>query len=501
MNNFEIAENVLELGTQIDAACDGKDEKKLKELARRCRECMQLATEIDRVYLRYFEANCHSGIFAINSSEADYVWKWEQPDAINAILALRHAINEPAFDRIHAIYRHRVRSNLASRLNVLGRPVAAIEQWDAVVSEYPKFAMAQGGRASGMVSYASLLYDQGHRQVFYDCARSALSDATNNTAEWDEGEQDHYRDGFMHNKTRIEEFLKESEFDHKLVLQERSLGRSSREQEYRRWCLGNSLFLNPLNDVLNLSVAARDWLHLPNHRYKVGEGQCFVEYYNIMKQEYVYSRYSLYNALRGTISSFVNREVRLFDIAEGSVFGPNVEELKLAFRLAYSIFDKIGFFLNQYFNIGHQQHRINFRRVWCERKTGHHRYQLSNVILNQQNLPLRGLYFLSKDLFDDQFSDYSEPDASKLSDLRNQIEHRFLSFKYFDNSMYEASLNGTICMDKFKNSTLRLIKLAREALIYLALAMHCEENKRNTENENNNILSVESRIFASCDFL
>ena len=501
MSNFEFAENVVQLGVQIDAACDGQDKQKLKELACRCQESMQLATEIDRVYLRYFEANCHSGIYAINSNENYYAWKWDQPDAINAILALRHAINEPAFDRIHPIYRHRIRSNLAGRLNVLGRPIAAIEQWDAVIRENSKFAMAQGGRANGFIFYASLLYDEGHRQVFSDCAKSGFSKATSNTAEWDKVEQDLYRDEFLRKKIKIKEFLKECEYDRNLVLQESNLGRSNREQEYRRWCLKNRLFLHPLNDVLVLSVVARDWLHLPGHRYKVGEGQRFVEYYNIMKQEYVYSRYSLYNALHRTISRFLNREVRLFDIAEGSVFGPNVEELKLAFRLAYSIFDKIGFFLNDYFNIGHEQHKINFRRVWHRRISGLDQCQYGNVILNQQNLPLRGLYFLSKDFFDDTFNDYSEPDARKFSDLRNQIEHRFLSIKYFAHRHDEASISGAISLDDFQKSTLRLVRLAREALIYLALAMHCEEKKRDTENENEIIPLVESRIFAPDDFV
>ena len=41
------------------------------------------------------------------------------------------------------------------------------------------------------------------------------------------------------------------------------LGRSKRERAYRRWSLSERLFLNPINDLGPVSIAARDTLVLP----------------------------------------------------------------------------------------------------------------------------------------------------------------------------------------------------------------------------------------------
>ena len=63
----------------------------------------------------------------------------------------------------------------------------------------------------------------------------------------------------------------------------------------------------------------------------------------------------------------------------------------------------------------------------------------------RENLALRGLYLISKDLF---YSDKSskeflavlEPEAEKLSKIRNHLEHKFISIKAFDIAHFETCL-------------------------------------------------------------
>ena len=88
-----------------------------------------------------------------------------------------------------------------------------------------------------------------------------------------------------------------------------------------------------------------------------------------------------------------------------------------------------------------------------------------------RNWPLRGLYFLSNDLFDEAFKEVSEPDAADLAKLRQQAEHRFLSFQDYV-SGESTEIHRLMAVDDFQRRTLRLLKLAREALIYVSLAMH-----------------------------
>ena len=285
---------------------------------------------------------------------------------------------------------------------------------------------------------------------------------------------------FLAERDKIDACLKAGKFDHDYDLNQWPLGDDDKERRYRRWCLVNKLFLNPLNDVLNLSVAATDVLHLPDHRYRIGEAPRFVGYYNLLKQEYVSSRYNLYVSMYEPASSFLNRDVLLFDTEEGSVYGHHTEELKSAFRSAYAIFDKIGLFLNDYYAIGLNPGAVNFRNVWSEKPKGDKEHRLRQIFTGKENWSLRGLYFLSKDLFDDEFNDAAEPDGVRLSDLRNRIEHRFLSLQRFGNDMTSGTdIHGLISLRAFQENALRMLRMAREALIYLSLAMHQEEQMRN----------------------
>ena len=102
------------------------------------------------------------------------------------------------------------------------------------------------------------------------------------------------------------------------------------------------------------------------------------------------------------------------------------------------------------------------------------------------NWALRGLYCLSSDLFDQAFKEVAEPDAANLAQLRQQVEHRFLSFQH-SVTQEDTETHRFSSVGEFENKTLRLLKMAREALIYVSLAMHREEElqKELTENDGN----------------
>ncbi len=118
----------------------------------------------------------------------------------------------------------------------------------------------------------------------------------------------------------------------------------------------------------------------------------------------------------------------------------------------------------------------------------------------RQNWPLRGLFWLSKDFFEDDpgFKESIEPDAQKLSDIRNHLEHRYLKLHedwYYTTSDSDESprkLADTLAFSlyrrEFEAKTLRLIKIARAALIYLSLTIHCEEQLRAKKRGSDDIL-------------
>ena len=103
---------------------------------------------------------------------------------------------------------------------------------------------------------------------------------------------------------------------------------------------------------------------------------------------------------------------------------------------------------------------------------------------------LRGLYFLSKDILDPEFKDNAEPDAKRLNELRQQAEHRFLGFSEMRDTVNDGGAHEVLPLDKFQDRALRLLKLSREAIIYLSLAMHAEENRRREGGESEPFITM-----------
>ena len=465
-----------DLAYAIDSASDAGDEAVLRRLGEDCESRLRTAESEDRVRLLYYWSNTYSSIIAIKQNDSDFVWNWNQPESVQNILLLRRAIREPSFDTIDSIVVRQIRTNLASCLHAIGRPVAANEERLRVLEYDPLFAKALAGQAKGIAFYARQLYDQNHVPILLAVARSLFDTALGKDAFWESGDRDSVAPGLLEERNRIADDLHRNHYDEDYNLNQWSLGDTEEERSYRRWCLRNRLFLNPLNDTYTETVAATDVLHLPSHSYGIEDVPRFPAYYNLLKQEYVSARYRLYRATHEDESELIMRDVLMLDSGEGQALGHFTEDLRSAFQATYAIFDKIGLFLNDYFKVGLEPQKVSFRGVWFV-KPRRDDSEIRSVFKNHRNWPLRGLYFLSKDLFDHDFKEVSEPDAAHLAQLRHQLEHRFLSFQNFKTE-WSTETHRFISIDDFENKALRLLKMAREALIYLSLAMHREEKLR-----------------------
>lgn len=472
-----------DLAGTIDAATDYQDEQTLSNLAEECLKRLKHATGTERVYLHYYNANCHGAICSINSSDPSFAWNWEQSHGIAEVLALRRAIKEPAFSEVSPIRVSQIRTNLANRLNSLGRPIAANEQWIKALASTPKFAKALCNRAKGLREYSARLYDKNHQSILLAAAIKEFDASLSNDAIWESGDRNAFILSLQNQRAEIEKYLSQVGYRKDYDLDQWSLGDTADEINYRRWSIRNRLFLNPLNDAYSVSVVATDVLHLPSQKYKINEIPRFPAYFNLLKQEYVSARYRLYHSLHIDDPNYIMKDVSMFNTGEGQVLGHHTEELRSAFRTAYSLFDKVSLFLSDYFNLEHKASQVSFVSMWRE-KANKHNSGLHPIFQSRQNWPLRGLYFLSRDLLENRLKDVAEPDSVDLAKLRHQAEHRFLSLRYYG---YRDSTetHEFIDIEEFGDKALRVLKLAREALIYVSLAMHKEEELRSlTEQEN-----------------
>lgn len=428
--------------------------------------------------IHYFRSNAWHN--RIGEEQAHQSWDWEQPSRQNQILELRRAIRHPGFAELLPLLRWKIRTNLASQLSSVGRLVDAIQQWDAVLAEQPLFAKAAGARGQALASYAVALQADRYTKPFLAEALRSLSAAIQKGA-IHEQDIDAVIAVFSARKEQLEEVIAASEEDDAEPVF--SLGDTSDEIGYRRWCLSERLFLNPLNDLGLYEPASEDAITLPTITESSSSSRPppIIGFYNQMKQEYVSARFMLFEGLHATAPHFSDRAVALFNTLDYPSYGFATERIRLAFRAAYSVLDKVAFFLNAYLELGHKPHTVSFRSVWYEGAKPDK--PLLPQFQSHTNWPLRGLFWLSKEFFEDEFKEVTEPDAEELALLRNHLEHRYLQLHLMgdggdDAESPQPDLRRSMARSDFEAKALRLFRYARSALIYLSMAVGREEAMR-----------------------
>lgn len=124
--------------------------------------------------------------------------------------------------------------------------------------------------------------------------------------------------------------------------------------------------------------------------------------------------------------------------------------------------------------------RISFKNVWMVDSKA----RLLPQFEEHDNLPLRGLFWLSKELFDGQLKQTTAADARELHSIRNALEHTYLRVsegwaKPF--MINEVSNNGfgiAIGSDELEAKAIRVMQMARSALFYISFAIGVEERKK-----------------------
>jgi hypothetical protein len=156
--------------------------------------------------------------------------------------------------------------------------------------------------------------------------------------------------------------------------------------------------------------------------------------------------------------------------------------VKAAFRMGYALFDKIAFFVNDYWKLGVNPRSVYFKTIWYEKQNARAGV-VHSKFANSQNWPLRGLFWLSKDIFDPELQETAEPDAQELYTIRNCLEHTYLKVHEMlvpraGADIFHDRLAYSIQREDFYRKTFRVLRLARAGMIYLSLAMHHEERNK-----------------------
>ena len=362
--------------------------------------------------------------------------------------------------------------NHANALEQCGRKCSAIDYYGKALSVNPKFGMALGNIARCLQHYALLEGDSGHREVLLKEAFKYNERALNNIDQNTTVEAQAY---FEKNYKKLLLKFGEDWFKNPIEYIVNPI-KSKREADYREWCLANHLFLNSLNDLPESNVAyASDPLHISSIMVSIEKAEIpfVVEMFNQIKEEFVYARLLLYEV--GDYKQkvhFADKETHIIDTLNYCSYSIRLEKLKTTYRTLYSLFDRIAFLLNAYLKLGIKERDVSFDRI----------FENSNLLNTEiNNIAIQALHWIERD-FKEKFEDADTAHTKNLRILRNAMEHKFVSIQLFSPENEDIKIGEDniyhVSEDQLTGYTMDLIKLVREAIIELIVAIRIEEQKR-----------------------
>lgn len=465
---------IFETGRETGSKKDIKTGLKLSE-----KQNFDFFSDDDKMIFHFNVANGWLYLHQLNEkSSSDEFWSFDLKELEQQIINLRLALFFSKNSRNNNA-KCEILTNLGILFNHLGRFSEAQLYWHKALKIDSSFAMTIGNIGFGLFHYSKILYDNGHQILFLKFAYKYLNNAVYSNI-YEEAKM-----GFKSIIAFLESIISKEELIDIQNLKDFTIGNTKAEQEYRIWSLKNQLFLNPLNDFITDNIAAHDCLHLPTITLKFDKSPIYQTIFNQIKQEFVSARHMLFEGLNQKELHYSDKDNIQLDTLDYAVYSYSTEKIKTTFRLCYSILDKIGYLINDYLSLGLKPSQVSFRSFWSlyDKKT--QTYILNNKITETKNWAFRGLYWLSKDLYEknEEFFSPIEPEAKELAQIRNFIEHK--SFKIIESGesgIFDDGLTFVIKRNEFEQKTLKLIKLIRASMIYLSLGINLEEKKKQISN-------------------
>jgi len=468
------------LALLVDAAGDEGDAEALVDAVTLSMDIEERAQAADACLVLYHRSNAWS-LLQVVRHDAGNAHAWEQPELLNQIYWLRAAIQHEGFEKLSVGRRSQIFCNLGNALSSLGRVVEAIAEWRSSLRELSSHGMARGNLGMGLFRYATALSDNGHAYWLLKGAKDELLNAINGGAEKDGSTYPEALEAFNRYLEYTEQYLARYEDWNQDEPEHTRRSKTKKEGRYRDWCVHETLYLNPLNDLKPAHFAAEDALRLPSHRVD-GVGITYRAFFNQLKQEYAYARWCLHEGLEARTVHFADKHLHLELNCDLALYSMGIEQVKTAFRCAYSLLDKVAYFVNDYWHVGWSKKKVSFREVWYkEKKKGAPVTSLRPIFEASRNPYLRGLFWLSKDVYLERLQDVADPSAKESDALRNHMEHKFMKVvdtmrtDEYSSEMLNDHLGHLVQRDELLSKSEHVLKMSRAALIYLSLAMRYEE--------------------------
>lgn len=409
---------------------------------------------------------------------------WETDNTAKRLFHLRLAVYRARqVQDMPSDYLSAVHNNLGNALNSTARVIPAIQAWDNALAGNNRFPMACGNRAVAFYMYGRAVHDESHAFLLWKRAWTDLKAAVKE----DVRSHPEATAAFRQHLEFLEKVMNREFLDEPTPWNAFDWGTSEDERSYRQWCSNERLFLHPLNDLGPITIGAYDPVSTPTMTLRRGEGEYFQGFFNELCQEFVSARFLAFEGATSFVPHFSDRNVTLAQTLDDPAHSLATQKLRLAFRSAASLFDKTAFFVNQYLQLGIPERNVYFRSLWFRNQK--RREGIRPELTGSDNPWLRALFALSWDTLDGTpgFEEVSDPDAKTMYELRNYAEHKYLKLHRsaqgrdgHRNRISYLSMPPPLSMTRadFTCKVVKALQAGRELLMYLALMIRQEENRR-----------------------
>lgn len=380
----------------------------------------------------------------------------------------------------------RVLTNYANNMDSVGRVFEALRVYREVIEDNDRFSIAWGNYGLALSFLANIVNDAYQRINLHCHAYNALKKAT------EIPDIDNHKMATSMFQGQIDKYDEQFQFINtaqQSIYNEYSMGDTEEERAYKGWCLKMHLFLNPLNEVMELESAyAHDSLIITSYTESLKDNvenkindspPKWFAMINQLKEEYIYARFLVFEGLEKSEDvHYADKNVELslssFDYCNYSI---RIEQLKSAYKTLYSIFDQICFFVNSFWKLGLSERYADAHHVYKSKK-----YPKENVALASLRWVLREFY--------EEYGDADEGYEKHLYILRNALEHKYVKvheYSWKDKLQLEDDGFYHVSEKDLKKYTKRLLQLSKESLMYLVYAIGIEEGKKGTTGEGKSV--------------
>lgn len=419
----------------------------------------------------YCLGNCYSKLYETRKTE------WYSDDLMKSVIFYRKALYAlPKADwrehenNIHAYnnLRSMIETNLANHLSSQGRTLCSITHYDKAIS-IDNNLVAIIAKASNEIFLGQSLYDNGHAEYHFLVAYKLLKKAIENISQLSPEQRGPLeKGGRLFNFIRwFEESFELSAFDYFKDYTEINISR--KQKEYLEWCASNRLFLNDLNDSCEYPITYQDVFELPsfiqslNASLTMSDELSYHGNYDELKNDYCYARYLIFSSkdIPDDTPHMFNSTYHQIEDMTYSINNLKVAQYKSAFRIVYSLFDKIAYLISRFFDLNELKYdkKISMDNLFRDFTGGNKKWRPHKKLKDSGNHFIHALFYILKDIRkvgdSDLVTKWLDPDAVAFADIRNAMEHR--SLKIVDDFGYELATSHNNYNDE------EFIKMQEEA--------------------------------------